>query len=195
MANAKITKDMKIGDLVQEYPEATEILLDEGVHCVGCGAAFFETLEQGLQGHGKTDEEIAAVIKKMNESIVEDTSSKDSITVTKGAVKKFKELIKEESKESKITVVGVRIGLHTHEGCHCGGKFTLDFEEKKSKNDEVIEIEGLKFLIDKDILDKVKGVKIEFMNGPEGEGFAITEPHKKKDDHDHEAGCGDSCGC
>ncbi len=64
-----ITKDMTIGELVQRYPSVVEILIEEGVRCVGCGAAHFETIEEGLSSHGKTEEEIDAVIKKMNEII------------------------------------------------------------------------------------------------------------------------------
>ena len=61
-----ITKDMTIGELVQQYPSVVEILIEEGVRCVGCGAAHFETIEEGLSSHGKTEEEIDAIIKKMN---------------------------------------------------------------------------------------------------------------------------------
>ncbi len=57
---------MTIGELVQLYPSAVEILIEEGVRCVGCGAAHFETIEEGLASHGKTEEEIDAIIKKMN---------------------------------------------------------------------------------------------------------------------------------
>ena len=53
-----ITKDMTIGELVQLYPSVVEILIEEGVRCVGCGAAHFETIEEGLSSHGKTEEEI-----------------------------------------------------------------------------------------------------------------------------------------
>ena len=38
-----ITKDMTIGEMVQKFPSAAEVLQEEGVHCVGCGAAYFET--------------------------------------------------------------------------------------------------------------------------------------------------------
>ena len=60
---------MTIGELVQLYPSVVEILIEEGVRCVGCGAAHFETIEEGLSSHGKTEEEIDAIIKKMNEVI------------------------------------------------------------------------------------------------------------------------------
>ena len=63
---------MKIGELIYEYPEAAMLLMEQGIHCVGCGAANFETLEQGLMGHGKTEEEIEEIIKSMNELIKKD---------------------------------------------------------------------------------------------------------------------------
>lgn len=60
---------MTIGELVQRYPSVVEILIEEGVRCVGCGAAHFETIEEGLSSHGKTEEEIDVIIEKMNEAI------------------------------------------------------------------------------------------------------------------------------
>lgn len=67
-----ITKDITIGELVYNYPEAAMLLVEEGIHCIGCGAANYETLEQGLMGHGKTEKEIEELIKSMNELIKDD---------------------------------------------------------------------------------------------------------------------------
>jgi len=64
----KISKDMLIGEVAQKHPEAIPVLMDEGVHCVGCGAAFFETIEQGLAVHGKNEKEIKKIVKLMNDS-------------------------------------------------------------------------------------------------------------------------------
>ena len=61
-----VTKDMTIGEAVETYPEIAEVLYEAGVHCVGCGAAFWETIEQGLMGHGRSDEEINKVVADMN---------------------------------------------------------------------------------------------------------------------------------
>lgn len=63
-----INKDMLIAELVAEYPEAVPILVEAGIHCVGCALAGMETLEQGLKGHGKTDEEIEEIIERMREA-------------------------------------------------------------------------------------------------------------------------------
>ena len=42
----KIDKDMKIGELLEQAPEKAEILMDAGMHCLGCPASQAETLEE-----------------------------------------------------------------------------------------------------------------------------------------------------
>ncbi len=64
-----IKKDTIIGEAISEYPQLAEFLFDLGFMCVGCSAAQFETLEQGLKVHGKTDKEIEEIIKKLNKLI------------------------------------------------------------------------------------------------------------------------------
>ena len=65
----KITKDMNINEILQKYPETARVLLENGIFCVGCHAAQFETLEQGLTGHGIDKKKIDEIIKKLNDSI------------------------------------------------------------------------------------------------------------------------------
>jgi len=66
---AKITKDMNIADISQKYPEAMMLLMEMGIHCVGCQAASFENLEMGLKGHGMDDKQIDELIAKLNEAV------------------------------------------------------------------------------------------------------------------------------
>lgn len=66
---AQITKDMILGEMVQQFPQAGEVLFEEGIHCIGCGISFYETLEQGLIGHGKNEKEIEEIIKKLNKAV------------------------------------------------------------------------------------------------------------------------------
>ena len=40
-----ITKDMFIGDLVRNYPEAVSVLMQHGMGCVGCQSAQAESIE------------------------------------------------------------------------------------------------------------------------------------------------------
>lgn len=47
----QIRHDMIIRDVVARYPETMEVMFEYGVHCVGCGYASFETMEQGAALH------------------------------------------------------------------------------------------------------------------------------------------------
>ncbi|MCA9308620.1 MAG: DUF1858 domain-containing protein [Patescibacteria group bacterium] len=64
-----ITKDTNIAELVFRYPVAEEILLDYGLHCAGCIANGFDTLESGAKIHGLTDDEIAEMLERILEAI------------------------------------------------------------------------------------------------------------------------------
>ncbi len=48
----KITKDMGLIEIVQQYPETIEIFQKYGLGCIGCAAARFENLEAGAKVHG-----------------------------------------------------------------------------------------------------------------------------------------------
>lgn len=62
-----ITKDMTIGEVVRMYPDTVSVMLENGIHCVGCHVAFWESLEQGFRGHyGMDDEKLDAFIKTLN---------------------------------------------------------------------------------------------------------------------------------
>ena len=65
---AKITKEMGIMDIVQNYPETVEVFQKFGMGCIGCAAAHFENLEAGAKVHGI---DIDAMVDAMNELIGE----------------------------------------------------------------------------------------------------------------------------
>lgn len=48
----EITKNTKIGELLEVAPDKAEILLDAGMHCLGCPASQAETLEEACAVHG-----------------------------------------------------------------------------------------------------------------------------------------------
>lgn len=62
----KITKEMTIGEVAEKFPDSMKVLLENGIHCIGCAAAHWENLEQGLSMHGKSEEEIDSMINEMN---------------------------------------------------------------------------------------------------------------------------------
>ena len=54
----KFSKETKIGEILETAPEKAEILLQAGMHCLGCPAAQEETLEEACQMHGIDVEEL-----------------------------------------------------------------------------------------------------------------------------------------
>ncbi len=59
----KFNKETKIGELLENAPEKAEILMEAGMHCLGCPASQMETLEEACEVHGIDVEEI---VKKLN---------------------------------------------------------------------------------------------------------------------------------
>ena len=59
----EIRKEMTIGELLETAPEKADILLEAGMHCLGCPASQAETLEEACMVHGIDADEL---IKKLN---------------------------------------------------------------------------------------------------------------------------------
>ena len=56
----KIEKTTKIGELIEKAPEKADILLEAGMHCLGCPSAQAESLEEACMVHGIDVEELLA---------------------------------------------------------------------------------------------------------------------------------------
>lgn len=66
MAEEKITKKMNIADIAVNYPKTMDVFIKYGMHCIGCMAAQFETLEQGCAAHGI---DVDAMVKDLNSAL------------------------------------------------------------------------------------------------------------------------------
>lgn len=47
-----ISKEMTIGEVVENNPQTVRVFLSHGLMCIGCAAARFENIEQGATAHG-----------------------------------------------------------------------------------------------------------------------------------------------
>ncbi|MBO4889838.1 MAG: DUF1858 domain-containing protein [Lachnospiraceae bacterium] len=47
-----ITKEMTIGEILVNKPEVAPILMEAGMHCLGCPSAQAESLEEAALVHG-----------------------------------------------------------------------------------------------------------------------------------------------
>lgn len=69
-AMQKIDRKMNLGELVELYPDLVPVLLEDyGLHCAGCFAAGFDTLEEGSRVHGFSDEEIEKMVARLNKIV------------------------------------------------------------------------------------------------------------------------------
>lgn len=63
---AQISKDTTIGELLNVYPEAAPILMEIGMHCLGCPSAQGESLAEAAMVHG-IDSDL--LVEKINVSM------------------------------------------------------------------------------------------------------------------------------
>ena len=62
----QVTKDTKIGELLQLDTDVSPILLSIGMHCLGCPASQMETIEEAAAVHGvDVDELVTALNNKI----------------------------------------------------------------------------------------------------------------------------------
>ena len=59
---ANITKDMTIGEILRTVPAIAPVLMEAGMHCLGCPSAQAESLEEAAMVHGI---DIDALMKKI----------------------------------------------------------------------------------------------------------------------------------
>ncbi len=65
MSAVTITKDMIISDILKLYERAIPILMDAGMHCIGCPSAQGESLEEAAMVHGLDADEITDVLNDL----------------------------------------------------------------------------------------------------------------------------------
>lgn len=63
-----LTKEMSIGQIVEQYPETVPVFLKHGLMCFGCAVARFENVEQGARAHGI---DVEALVTDLNAAISE----------------------------------------------------------------------------------------------------------------------------
>ena len=57
-----ITKEMTIGEILRTNPNVAPVLLEAGMHCLGCPSAQAESLEEAAMVHGIDADELVATI-------------------------------------------------------------------------------------------------------------------------------------
>ncbi len=167
---------MTIDEILGKYPEKSQLIAQEltnaGLHCVGCQAATWETLEVGMYGHGYDELAVEGLCEKLNALIAEKTDQ-TTISITKQAATKFHAIIDSEKKYGW----GLRFG---DKPGGCGGyEYILDFLELETDDDTVFLSNGVKIIVNKKMLGRLLGCQIDYQEGLMGSGFKVTNPNVK----------------
>ena len=193
MQQQLIHKDMTISDVLANNPEkvrlVSEILTEFGIHCVGCSASTFETLEEGVLGHGFSEEQLSKLVTDLNKAITDkEINVKESVVpenftikLSGIAIKKVKEIMKAESKENELLRISVLAG-----GCS-GYTYDLEVIPKAQDTDILMKQEGLEIAIDRESTEFINGIEIDFIDTLKESGFKFNNPNATK-----ECGCGKS---
>lgn len=181
-----ISRQMTIEDIFKRFPSKSQKLAQEitnaGLHCVGCSAATWETLEAGMYSHGMSDEEIDGLVRRLNQILAE-KEDLTTITITERAAKKYLDILAEEGKSGW----GLRFGERAA-GCS-GFEYFLDYSEKAKPGDLLLESQGIQIHIHHKSAERLMGSVIDYVDGLNGAGFKITNPNVKAS-----CGCGNSHG-
>lgn len=100
------------------------------------------------------------------------------IILTNGAVKQLKTIISEQNIPANF---GLRVGV---KGGGCSGfSYVLGFDEPKD-GDDILEVNGVKVLMQKAHAIYLLGMEIDFLDGLNNRGFSFSNPNAT-----------DTCGC
>ena len=103
------------------------------------------------------------------------------VTISNAAKDRLLELLKKEGSSKKYVRVGVESG-----GCS-GLSYKLVFENEKDNDDELIEDNGVKLLVNKKSYLYLVGTTLEFSDGLNGKGFVFNNTNASRT-----CGCGES---
>ena len=103
------------------------------------------------------------------------------INISDSAKNRLLDLLSKESDDKQYVRVGVETG-----GCS-GLSYKLVFDSSKENEDELIENNGIKLLVNKKSFLYLVGTTLEFSDGLNGKGFVFNNPNASRT-----CGCGES---
>ena len=113
--------------------------------------------------------------------IEEPKTEEATLKVTPNAVKEAKRLMAVQGTPGVVVRIGVQGG-----GCS-GLSYNLNFDTKTSEYDEVIEADGVKFVVDAKSAIFLKGTTLDYVTALMGGGFKFINPNATST-----CGCGES---
>lgn len=162
-----------ISEVLDKMPEAQEIFAAHGLACAGCHINIYETVEQGVLGHGMDMGDLERLIQDLNDA-AENMSLHDGKTPKNPVItERAKEKIIEFQKAQDSEGFGFKIQVEEEMG---ELDYFLDFLEKPEKGDIIIASLGINLFLDKESLKILQNHVIDFGENENGDiGFKIDK--------------------
>ena len=204
----QINKDMPIAEILKLAPDSVEIMLNAGLHCVGCGANTMETLAEGMIGHGFSEEEIYDLVDQINDlsepTKTEGKTQKQNVPeVADITVIKI-----QEGNKTYYKLAGLMFSKNAYKNLHnlangkpglkirveaggCSGYSNkYDFADDPDDDEKTYHLsDTLALYLNDFTFDKLYGSVIDYETGLHGSGLKFHNPNVKKQCH-----CGTSFG-
>ena len=103
------------------------------------------------------------------------------ITISETAKDKITEMLDAEQSNNLFLRLGVKSG-----GCS-GFSYGMGFDDEQKNDDQIVEVQGLKVVVDSDSRKYLNGVEIDYKESAMGGGFTIHNPNASAT-----CGCGSS---
>ena len=100
------------------------------------------------------------------------------LSLTPSAVEHLKSILKDSPEANNIIKLGVK-----NAGC-AGMAYTMDYVDEVNDNDEYIEVEGIKLVIDPKAILFLIGTQMDYEQSAPNSGFVFNNPNQT-----------DACGC
>ena len=176
-----ISKKMEIDTIFERYPskaqKLSQIMSNAGLDCVGCSGSSFESIEQGMASHGSSEIEINKLVNDLNRVLEEKEEAREDICFSAVAAEKCNGFRKNPNQMLKISL----------DRGSCGWSYIFRFTEKKGEDELIVEDKGIKLILNKGDVGKLKGAVIDYVDGLQGAGFKVLNPNVKGT-----CGCGKS---
>ncbi|OMJ93448.1 hypothetical protein SteCoe_3565 [Stentor coeruleus] len=108
-------------------------------------------------------------------------ATRNVMSITQEACRRLREITSKDSEEGKVLRLGVK-----KRGCN-GLSYTMDYVKERGKMDELVEVDGIKVIVDAKAIMFVIGTTMDFINTPTRQEFIFNNPNAKST-----CGCGES---
>ncbi|CAM3852085.1 iron-sulfur cluster insertion protein ErpA [Cohnella lubricantis] len=93
------------------------------------------------------------------------------IAISEAAGNKIQEMLAAEETPDLFLRLGVQEG-----GC-TGFSYGMGFDDEQHEDDQVLDVQGLKVVVDSDSVKYLRGLEIDWKESAMGGGFTITNPN------------------